>query len=126
MGILNVTPDSFFDGDRFTSEDSILKQTEKMLSEGATFIDVGGYSSRPGAEDISEQEEINRLVSAVKIIAKKFPAAILSIDTFRSEVARQAILEGASMINDISAGEQDQNMFATVAKLKVPYIVMHM
>lgn len=126
MGILNVTPDSFYDGNRYTSDDSILIQAEKMLAEGAMFIDVGGYSSRPGAEDISEQEEINRSVHAVKIIIKKFPTAILSIDTFRSEVARQAILEGASMVNDISAGEQDQNMFAAVAKLKVPYIVMHM
>ena len=126
MGILNVTPDSFYDGDRYTSEDSIIRQTEKMLSEGATFVDIGGYSSRPGAEDISEKEEITRTVGAVKLIAKKFPAAVLSVDTFRSEVARQAILEGASIINDISAGEQDQQMFATVAKLNVPYIVMHM
>jgi dihydropteroate synthase len=126
MGILNVTPDSFYDGNRYLTEDSILKQTEKMLAEGALFIDVGGYSSRPGAEDISEQQEISRSVNAVKLIIKKFPTAILSIDTFRSEVARQAILEGACMVNDISAGEQDQNMFATVAALKVPYIVMHM
>src|SRR6188508_1501042 len=103
MGILNVTPDSFYDGNRFTTEDSIIKQAEKMLSEGATFIDVGGYSSRPGAEDISEKEEINRSVNAVKIIAKKIPSVALSVDTFRSEVARQAILEGANMINDISA-----------------------
>lgn len=126
MGILNVTPDSFFDGSRYTTDDSIIMQTEKMLAEGATFVDVGGYSSRPGAENIPETEEINRSVGAVKLISKKFPTAILSIDTFRSEVARQAILEGASIINDISAGEQDQNMFATVAKLKVPYIAMHM
>jgi dihydropteroate synthase len=125
MGILNVTPDSFYDGDRYTSEDSIIKQTEKMLTEGATFVDVGGYSSRPGAEDISENEEINRTVGAVKLIVKKFPKAVLSIDTFRSEVARQAVLEGASIINDISAGEQDPAMFSTVARLKVPYIVMH-
>lgn len=126
MGILNVTPDSFYDGNRYTNDDSILIQAEKLLSEGATFIDVGGYSSRPGAEDISDQEEIKRSVNAVKIITKKFPTALLSIDTFRSEVARQAILEGACMVNDISAGDQDQNMFATVASLKVPYIVMHM
>ncbi len=126
MGILNVTPDSFYDGDRFTTESSILNQVEKMLTEGATFIDVGGYSSRPGAQDLSEKEEINRSITAIKLIIKKFPTAILSIDTFRSEVARQAILEGAGMINDISAGEQDQDMFATVAKLKVPYVAMHM
>jgi len=126
MGILNVTPDSFYDGYRYTSEDSIIKQTEKMLSEGATFIDVGGYSSRPGAEDISEKEELTRSIGAIKSIVKKFPTAILSIDTFRSEVARQAVLEGACLVNDISGGDQDQNMFATVAKLNVPYIVMHM
>ncbi|HEU5289816.1 MAG TPA: dihydropteroate synthase [Cyclobacteriaceae bacterium] len=126
MGILNVTPDSFFDGNRYVTEDAILGQTEKVLSAGATFIDIGGYSSRPGAEDISEAEEIRRAVGAVKLIIKKFPTAILSIDSFRSEVARQAILEGASIINDISAGEQDQQMFATVAKLRVPYIIMHM
>lgn len=126
MGILNVTPDSFYDGDRFTTEDSIIKQVEKMLTEGARFIDIGGYSSRPGADDISEKEEIIRSIGAVKLIIKKFPNAILSIDTFRSEVARQAVLEGVSMVNDISAGEQDPNMFAIVANLNVPYIIMHM
>jgi dihydropteroate synthase len=126
MGILNVTPDSFYDGNRYTTDDAIIQQTEKMLSEGAAFIDIGGYSSRPGAEDISEKEEINRAVGAIKQIVKKFPSAVLSIDTFRSEVARQAILEGASIINDISGGEQDENMFTTVANLKVPYVVMHM
>lgn len=97
-----------------------------MLVEGATFIDVGGYSSRPGAEDISEQEEISRAVGAVRLIIKKFPEARISIDTFRSEVARQAISEGAVIINDISAGELDENMFPLLAQLKVPYILMHM
>ena len=126
MGILNVTPDSFFDGGKFNTETTILQQAEKMLADGATFIDVGGYSSRPGAEDISEQEELSRSIGAIKVIIKKFPKAIISIDTFRSEVARQAILEGAAMINDISAGDHDQNMFDTVARLKVPYIIMHM
>ena len=126
MGILNVTPDSFYDGDRFTTETSILNHVEKLLTEGAACIDVGGYSSRPGAEDISEKEEINRAVAAIKFIVKKFPTAILSIDTFRSEVARQAVLEGAALINDISAGEQDQDMYETVAQLRVPYVVMHM
>jgi len=126
MGILNVTPDSFYDGDKFMTENSILNQVEKMLAEGASFIDVGGYSSRPDAVDIPEKEEISRSVNAVKLIAKKFPAAILSIDTFRSEVARQAVLDGASMINDISAGELDEKMFTTVAQLKVPYVIMHM
>lgn len=126
MGILNVTPDSFYVGSRFTTEHAILTQTEKMLKEGATFIDVGGYSSRPGAENISEAEELSRTVEAVKHIIKKFPEAIVSIDTFRSTVAREAVLAGASMINDISSGTLDHNMFATVAELKVPYIAMHM
>jgi dihydropteroate synthase len=126
MGILNVTPDSFFDGGNFTTESAILNRVEKMLSEGASIIDVGGYSSRPDAADITEKEEINRSVSAIKLITKKFPTAILSIDTFRSEVARQAVLEGAALVNDISAGELDQKMFSTVTNLKVPYIVMHM
>ena len=126
MGVLNVTPDSFYNGSRFTTESEILNQTEKMLSEGATFIDVGGYSSRPGAADITEKEEIERAVQAVKFIIKKFPDAILSIDTFRAEVARQAVSEGASMINDISGGENKSNMFSTVAALKVPYVIMHM
>lgn len=126
MGILNVTPDSFFDGGNFTTESAILNQVEKVLAEGAAFIDVGGYSSRPDAEDISEKEEANRSVNAIKLIVKKFPSALLSIDTFRSEVARQAVLEGATIINDISAGELDQKMFSTVADLRVPYIAMHM
>jgi len=126
MGILNVTPDSFYDGKRFTTETDILNQVDKMLTEGATFIDVGGYSSRPDATDISEAEELKRVIGAVRIIVRKFPQAILSIDTFRSEVARQAVAEGAAMINDISAGELDNNMFATIAGLQVPYTIMHM
>lgn len=126
MGILNITPDSFYDKSRFTHNDSILHQAEKMLEEGATFIDVGGYSSRPHAEDIPVEEEIERSVKAIKTIAGKFPSAILSIDTFRSEVARLAIQEGASIVNDISAGELDPKMHATVADLGVPYIAMHM
>jgi dihydropteroate synthase len=126
MGILNITPDSFYSGSRVTSENKILKQAEKMLAEVATFLDVGGYSSRPGAGDISIEEELTRSVQAVKIITKEFPQAIVSIDTFRAQVARQAILEGASMINDISAGELDKEMFATVSSLSVPYVAMHM
>jgi dihydropteroate synthase len=126
MGIVNITPDSFFEGSRFTTEAEILAQTEKMLSEGAAFIDVGGYSSRPGAKDISVKEELVRVVSAVKAISKRFPSAVISVDTFRSEVARQAVQEGASIINDISAGELDKEMFTTVAALNVPYIIMHM
>jgi dihydropteroate synthase len=126
MGILNVTPDSFYDGGKFDSEDTILSQAEKMMEQGATFIDVGGYSSRPGAEDISIEEEIRRISRAIKIIVKKFPGAILSIDTFRTAVAQAAVDEGAAMINDISGGEQDKAMFELAAKLQVPYILMHM
>lgn len=126
MGILNITLDSFFEGSRVTTDTAILAQAEKMLSEGATFLDVGGYSSRPGAEDISLEEELTRVVNAVKIIRQKFPQALISVDTFRAEVARQAVLEGASLVNDISAGSLDANMFQTVASLKVPYIAMHM
>src|SRR5260221_2839702 len=121
MGILNVTPDSFYDGFKYTDAASILKQVEKMILEGVDFIDVGGYSTRPGAAEISEEEELNRVLPAIKIIAKNFPDAIISIDTFRSGVARQAIEAGASMVNDISGGEQDALMFETVASFHVPY-----
>lgn len=126
MGILNVTPDSFYEASRFITERDILEQTEKMLTAGATFIDVGGYSSRPGAKDVSEEEEATRTLYAVNLIVKNFPTAIISIDTFRSTVARQAIGEGAHLINDIAAGELDAEMFNTLAELQVPYIAMHM
>lgn len=126
MGILNITPDSFFSGSRVATENEVLKQAEKMLSEGATFLDVGGYSSRTGAEDISIDEERTRVITAIKAIVKKFPDALISVDTFRASVAREAVEEGACIINDISAGLLDANMFETVASLKVPYIAMHM
>jgi dihydropteroate synthase len=126
MGILNVTPDSFFDGNRYTNVSQALKQTEKMLSEGATFIDVGGYSSRPGATDIPMEEENRRVIPVIQSLKKEFPEIAISIDTFRSEVAEQAVEEGAAMINDISGGERDKNMFTTVASLQVPYVLMHM
>ena len=126
MGILNVTPDSFFASSRLATETEILKQAEKMLLEGAAFLDVGGYSSRPGAADIPVEEELERIVKGIRVIVKEFPSAILSIDTFRAEVARQGVLEGAGIINDISAGELDHAMFDTIAELKVPYIAMHM
>jgi dihydropteroate synthase len=126
MGILNVTPDSFYDGGRYDSEVAIMTQVEKMIEDGITFIDVGGYSSRPGAEDITIEEEINRVSKAIKLIAKKFPEVILSIDTFRSQVASAAIEEGAAMINDISGGEQDKLMLEIAATQKVPYVMMHM
>lgn len=126
MGILNLTPDSFYDGGKLNSEKEILKQTERMLTEGATFLDLGAYSSRPGADFVSEEEELNRILPVVTLILKEFPDAILSIDTFRSEVAKQTIETGASLINDISGGNLDDKMFETIAKLKVPYIMMHM
>lgn len=126
MGILNITPDSFFDGGKYSEVDAILNQTEKMLAEGATFIDIGAYSSRPGAKHISESEELERMVPIVQTITQKFPEALLSIDTFRSNVAKACIKEGAHIINDISAGNMDPNLFATIAELQVPYIIMHM
>ena len=126
IGILNVTPDSFFDGNRYTDVAQALKQVEKMLMEGAVFIDIGGYSSRPGATDISEEEEISRTAPVIKAIVVEFPEAIISIDTFRSAVARRAVQEGAAIINDISGGALDEDMFITVASLQVPYILMHM
>ena len=126
MGILNITPNSFYDGGRFKDEASILNQVELMLSEGATFIDVGAYSSRPGAEHVSEAEELIRIIPIVELLVKQFPEINLSIDTFRSEVAKQCIDAGAAMINDISAGKMDKNMLETVGKLQVPYVMMHM
>ena len=126
MGILNVTPDSFFDGSRYTDSAQALRQVEKMMNEGATFIDIGGYSSRPGATDISVEEEVERTAPMVKLISKAFPEAIISIDTFRAVVARKAVEEGAAIINDISGGDLDADMFTTVADLQVPYILMHM
>lgn len=126
MGIVNVTPDSFFDGGKLTDADAVVFQVEKMLQESATFIDLGGYSSKPGADFVSETEELNRVIPVVKLLVEKFPDILLSIDTFRSEVAKQAIENGAALINDISAGLLDENMLETVAKLQVPYIMMHM
>lgn len=126
MGIINLTPDSFFEGSRKPALDDAVKQAEKMLGEGATFLDLGAYSSRPGADDISVQEEMGRLLPVVEAIAKNFPVAILSIDTFRATVAEAAINAGAHIVNDISGGQLDEQMFATVAKMKAPYILMHM
>lgn len=126
MGILNITPDSFFDGGKYKSDADFLNQTEKMLSEGASFIDVGAYSSRPNAVFVSEEEEIKRLTPIVALLEKKFPEIILSIDTFRAEVAKAAIDNGAAIINDISAGLLDDKMLQVIADEKVPYIMMHM
>lgn len=126
MGILNVTPNSFYDGGKFSDEKSILNQVDKMLLEGATFIDIGAYSSKPNAEVVSEEEEINRLLPVLNSILKYFPEILISIDTFRSNVAQVTIKNGACMINDISAGNLDENMFQTIADLQVPYVMMHM
>ena len=125
MGILNVTPDSFYDGGKYQHEKEFLLQAEKMIAEGANFIDVGGYSSRPGATDISLAEESRRVLPVVNQLTKIFPEVIVSIDTFRSEVAARAVQEGARMINDISGGQLDERMFETVAALQVPYVLMH-
>lgn len=126
MGILNLTPDSFYDGGKFKSETDILNQCEKMLNEGATFIDIGAYSSRPGAKHVTEDQELDRMIPILKLILNRFPDILISIDTFRSKVAEKCISIGASMINDISAGSLDKQMFPTIAKLQVPYILMHM
>lgn len=126
MGILNLTPDSFYDGGKLSSEKDILSQAEKMLSEGATFLDLGGYSSRPGADFVSEEEETQRVLPVIKLLLKEFPNTNLSIDTFRSEVARKSVKAGAAIINDISGGNLDENMFKTIGNLQVPYIMMHM
>ncbi|MCK8481525.1 dihydropteroate synthase [Psychroserpens algicola] len=126
MGILNVTPDSFYDGGRFKNKSLVIRQVETMLNEGATFIDLGAYSSRPDAEDISVDEELQRSLPIVEFITKNFPEVLLSIDTFRSEVAKACVEAGACMVNDISAGHLDKKMLKTVAGLQVPYIMMHM
>ena len=126
MGILNITPNSFFDGGKFDRLESALAQTEKMLSEGATFIDVGGASSKPGVKEISLEEELSRVLPIIEQIVLTFPDAILSIDTYRSEVATKAVAAGAQIVNDISAGNMDSKMLQTVGRLGVPYIAMHM
>jgi len=126
MGILNLTPDSFYDGGKFIQKKAILSHVEKMLNEGATFIDMGAYSSRPGAEHVSEEEELNRILPVVASVLQEFPEALLSIDTFRSKIASNCLEAGAAMINDISAGRLDSQMLPTIAQFKVPYIMMHM
>lgn len=126
MGILNVTPNSFYDGGKYQHEKEILKRVEAMLDEGADFIDIGAYSSKPNAELVTEQEEMQRLLPVVDAVLQAFPSTIISIDTFRSGVAKTAIEHGAAMVNDISAGSLDEKMMETVAQLQVPYIMMHM
>jgi len=126
MGILNVTPNSFYDGGKHKEINSIIHQVDKMLSEGADFIDIGAYSSKPSAEFVSEEEEIKRLVHIIKELVETFPTIILSVDTFRTNVAKASVENGVAMVNDISAGLLDDKMLETVADLKVPYIMMHM
>ena len=126
MAILNVTPDSFFDGGKFNTEIKVLKQVEKFINEGADIIDIGGYSSRPGAQNISIETELKRVISNIKLIRKEFPEIFISIDTFRSEVARESYFSGADIINDISGGNLDTEMLKTVGELGAPFILMHM
>ncbi|WP_445716671.1 dihydropteroate synthase [Flavobacterium sp.] len=126
MGILNVTPNSFYDGGKHKEINSIIHQVDKMLSEGADFIDIGAYSSKPSAEFVSEEEEIKRLVPIVKSLVETFPNIILSVDTFRAQVAKASVENGVAIVNDIAAGLLDDKMLETVAQLKVPYIMMHM
>lgn len=126
MGILNVTPDSFYAGSRVAHLDEVVRRAGEMLGHGATFLDVGGYSSRPGADDISPEEELGRVVPAVEAVRKAFPQALISVDTFRAGVARAAVAAGAGMVNDISGGTLDAEMFGTVASLQIPYVLMHM
>lgn len=127
MGILNVTPDSFYPGSRYFEEDKIVERIHQIIDEGADIIDIGGYSSRPFAEDIPVDEEMRRLTGCLKIIAREAPDAIVSVDTFRADVAKFCVEEyGAAIINDISGGDLDENMFSVVSHLKVPYILMHM
>ena len=126
MGILNVTPNSFYDGGKHKEINSIIHQVDKMLSEGADFIDIGAYSSKPSAEFVSEEEEIKRLVPIVKSLVETFPNIILSVDTFRAQVAKASVEHGVAMVNDIAAGLLDDKMLEIVAELKVPYIMMHM
>lgn len=126
MGILNITPDSFYDGGKNDSDQVIIDKVQKMLSDGATFIDIGAYSSKPNAAFVSEEEELRRIIPIIEMLVRIFPEILISVDTFRSKVAKASIEAGASIINDISAGSLDDKMLETVAKYNVPYIMMHM
>ncbi|MDR5589597.1 dihydropteroate synthase [Christiangramia sp. SM2212] len=126
MGIINITPNSFYSGSRSNTDKEILYNAEKMLTEGATFLDLGAYSSRPGATDIPVSEELDRMIPSIDLILKEFPETNLSIDTFRAEVAEKSLDAGAAVINDISAGKLDENMLRIIAQYQVPYIMMHM
>ena len=126
MGIINATPDSFYDGGKTVALKEILKQAERMLNEGASFLDIGGYSSRPGADAVSETEELARVLPAIEVVIREFPETLISVDSFRSKVAKSAVEMGAAIVNDISGGTRDLDMLSTVSKLKVPFIAMHM
>ena len=127
MGILNVTPDSFYAGSRAETEQDIIRRLHQIVDEGASIVDVGAYSSRPGAQEVSAEEEMSRLRNGLEIIRKHRPEVVVSVDTFRADVARMCVEEyGAAIINDISAGQMDGQMFTTIARLGVPYIIMHM
>ncbi|TDQ29130.1 dihydropteroate synthase [Zeaxanthinibacter enoshimensis] len=126
MGILNLTPDSFYDGGRYNDQESIVLQAGNMLNEGATFIDLGGYSSRPGADEVPLEEEIQRVIPVISLLRENYPGVLISVDTFRSEVARKALEAGAAMINDITAGNGDEKMMQVVGEFQAPYVMMHM
>ncbi len=126
MGILNITPDSFYSESRHHSGNELVEAVGKMLDDGAAIIDIGGYSTRPCAKDVSAEEELSRVIPAIELLVENFPDVVISIDTFRSDVARQAVAGGAAIVNDVSAGLLDDKMLATVATLRVPYIMMHM
>lgn len=126
MGIINATPDSFYEGSRIKQSEEVVRKAEEMLLDGAAILDVGGQSTRPGSERVSEEEELQRVMPAIETIVKNFPLAIISIDTFYAKVARYAIEAGASIVNDVSAGSIDVALISTVADLRVPYVLMHM
>lgn len=126
MGIINTTPDSFFAGSRMGQRDAVLKKAEQMLQEGATILDLGGQSTRPGSEQVAAEEELQRVLPAIEAIAQAFPEAIISVDTFYAPVAEAAVASGASIINDVSAGSIDADLLPLVARLQVPYVLMHM
>lgn len=126
MGILNITPDSFYKNSRLTNADAVLRQAEQMLKDGAKILDIGGVSTRPGADNISVEEELYRVIPAIELIVNSFPEAIISIDTYQSQVAQKAIEAGIHLVNDISASSIDENLLDIVAKYKLPYILMHL
>tara|TARA_A100001234_G_C12599330_1_gene374253 strand:+ start:282 stop:1142 length:861 start_codon:yes stop_codon:yes gene_type:complete len=126
MGIINTTPDSFYDGGKYNSIEKVIQKVEKDLSNNATFIDIGGHSTKPNAKEVSEDEELKRTIPVIEAIIKRFPDVLISIDTFRGKIAQEALLAGAAMINDVSAWELDKNMFNVITQFKVPYVLMHM